>query len=139
MIIRPYGDVVLLYAEESLLLQIATLIEKTDWLSIRLVWSRNPVVIARSLADAVVAIVDATDYPGQAVATLEHCLTRLPHERVAVYTERTHQGLEVFTRVRGVQLLLGPMSQAEWDGLLGAFKRARLSLQEHEPQSQVGT
>ena len=32
-----------------------------------------------------------------------------------MYSERMHEGLEMFVRSRGALLLLGPLSEAEWD------------------------
>ena len=33
----------------------------------------------------------------------------------AMYTERMREGLELFVRSRGAQLLLGPLAEAEWE------------------------
>ena len=61
-----------------------------------------------------VTIVDATDDPARAMATFSQAITALEVECVAVYTETMHEGLELFVRVRGAPLLLGPMSDSPW-------------------------
>ena len=61
-----------------------------------------------------VTIVDATEDPARAMAAFVQAIAALEVECVAVYTETMHEGLEVFVRVRGAPLLLGPMSDAPW-------------------------
>jgi len=130
MIINRYGEVVLFYAEESLLYQVAGWVRSEGRLSMRLVSSRDPIVIARALDDAVVVIVDATRQPGEAMAVLERALPRIGPRRVAVYSEQLHNGLEVFVRVRGVTLLAGPMSPPDWEAFFEPLWRLSIPLAE---------
>jgi len=65
-----------------------------------------------------VTIVDATEDPARAMAAFAQAIAALEAECVAVYTEAMHEGLELFVRVRGVPLLLGPMSDAPWEAQL---------------------
>jgi hypothetical protein len=111
------GEVVLFLAEESLLYQVATWMRAERRFSLRLVSSRDPLVMGRALDDAAVAIIDATREPGEAMAILEQGIRYLGPQRLAVYSEQMHQGLELFVRVRGVVLLAGPMTPAEWQGV----------------------
>ena len=114
-------DVVLYQAGSSLVTAVGDwLLEHPD-ISLRLVHSTCRSVINGPLGSAAVAIVDATDKPGAAAATLERLLKRIAPSRIAVYTERTHAGLEVFVRVRGPILLLGPMGADDWDACLSAL------------------
>ena len=63
-------------------------------------------------------IIDATDSPRPAMVALGVCLEELSPDRIAVYTEQMHSGLEILVRSRGVALLLGPMSRLEWEAFL---------------------
>jgi hypothetical protein len=130
MLINRYGEIVLFYAEESLLYQVAGWARSEGRFSMRLVSSRDPAVIAHALDDAVVAVIDATRQPGEAMAVLERALPRIGPRRVAVYSEQLHNGLEVFVRVRGVALLAGPMGQPEWEVFFEPLARISISLAE---------
>ncbi len=70
------------------------------------------------LRDTVVSIVDATEDPMRAMTAFTQAIAKLEADRVAVYTESMHEGLELFVRVRGAPLLLGPMSDAPWEAQL---------------------
>ena len=65
-----------------------------------------------------ITIVDATEDPLRAMAAFTQALTTLEADRVAVYTEMMHEGLELFVRARGASLLFGPMSDAPWEDQL---------------------
>ncbi len=95
-------------------------------------WQRNhPHVAVRrtapggeavgDLMDADLTIIDATDRPREALETLARVHGGSDRLDVAVYSERMHEGLEVFVRQRGILLLLGPMEQHEWDALFERF------------------
>ena len=62
-------------------------------------------------------LIDAVEDPKRArLVTLQ--VTTLPETPVvAVYTEAADEGLELFVRTRGGLLLLGPMSNAFWEGV----------------------
>jgi hypothetical protein len=124
------GEVVLFLAEESLLFQVATWVRTERRYSLRLVSSCDPLATARALDEAVIAIVDATREPGEALAVLERSIRRLGPGRLAVYSERMHDGLELFVRVRGAPLLLGPMSPPEWEAFFEPFVRVCTPLAE---------
>ena len=126
MMITEHAEVVLFYAEESLLFQVAAWVRTAGRWSLRLVASRDPVVVARGLEGAAVAIVDATRHPGEAMAVLERGVAGFAGPRVVIYSERMHDGLELFTRVRGAPLLLGPMTTAEWNAFFEPFERLLL-------------
>ncbi|MCX5653581.1 MAG: hypothetical protein NTY65_02875 [Planctomycetota bacterium] len=130
MLINRYGEIVLFYAEESLLYQVAGWARSEGRFSMRLVLSSDPAVVAHALDDAVVAIIDATRQPGEAMAVLERALPRIGPRRVAVYSEQLHNGLEVFVRVRGVTLLAGPMGQPEWEVFFEPLARISIPLAE---------
>ena len=73
------------------------------------------------LTDADLTIIDATDRPQEALATLARVHGASDRLTVAVYSERMHEGLELFVRQRGILLLLGPMEQHEWEALFERF------------------
>ncbi len=115
-------NVVLFYAGESLLEQIGEWICEHQELSLRLVLSRLATSINLAMDGAAVVMIDATREPIKAMDVLQHALLQVERARLAVYTECTHEGLELFVRVRGVPLLLGPMSQVEWEGFFGLLE-----------------
>jgi hypothetical protein len=128
---RNRGEVVLFLAEESLLFQVATWVRSEGRFSLRLVTSPDPFTTARALDEAAIAIVDATREPGEAMGILERSLRRLGPGRLVVYSERMHEGLELFVRVRCVPLLLGPMSPPEWEAVFEPLARISMPLAEN--------
>lgn len=119
-------DLVLFNAGQSLKEQITSFSHEFPWLFVRLVFSCDPVVINASLTNVGLALIDATEEPAGAMDLLEYVMPRVVPERLAVYTDRVYEGLEVFVRVRGVLLLLGPMEAAEWSGLFQPLQKRPL-------------
>ena len=119
-------DVVLFYAEQSLTEQIVGFACKRRRLFVRSVSSCNPAVVNDALSNAGYSLIDATERPARAMDLLEYVLPRVGRERLAVYTERVYEGLEIFVRVRGVLLLLGPMTPTEWSGLFRPLRKEPL-------------
>ena len=113
---REIGDIVLFYAGESLVAQIADWARSQWELALRLAAPSTAAEIGSALTRARAAIIDATEHPGRAMDALQQASDRIAAERVAVYTERPDEGVELFVRLRGVLLLLGPMSRVEWEG-----------------------
>lgn len=119
------GDVTLFYPEESLLLQVAAWQRTHGGHALRVVYAVDSLVTVRAIEKASLALIDATEFPGEAMAALERAIARLGPLRVAVYAERLHDGLELFVRVRGVPLLLGPLEPGEWEAFLEPFVQTR--------------
>jgi hypothetical protein len=69
------------------------------------------------LTDADLTIIDATDRPREALEVLARICGGSDRLPVTVYSERMHEGLELFVRQCGILLLLGPMEQHEWEAL----------------------
>ena len=67
-----------------------------------------------------ISVIDATSDPDRAVAALELAAEMPDRHCPAVYTEKVHEGLELSVRSRGALLLLGPLSQPDWEGLFEA-------------------
>ena len=111
------GEIVLFYAGDSLLEQVSEWICDSMMLPLNLVSSCSAFSVEESMNTAECAIIDATMNPGKAMDILQIAMPLAGRDRLVVYTERTHDGLELFVRMRGVPLLLGPMSEAEWEGV----------------------
>ena len=99
------GEIVLFYAEDSLLEQVSEWMCNSMMLPLNLVSSCSAFSVAEALDTAECAIIDATVNPGKAMDILQIALPLTGRDRLAVYTERTHDGLELFVRVRGVPFL----------------------------------
>ena len=63
-----------------------------------------------------VVVIDASEDGPQAADTFCLAASCLGARATAVYTEQMHEGLELLVRVRGSQLLLGPLDDAQWEG-----------------------
>jgi hypothetical protein len=74
--------------------------------------------IRRHLRRAELAVINATDDPAQASDAFLQSVGMLGAQSVAVYTEKTHDGLELLVRTQGAPFLLGPMSMTEWEDFL---------------------
>ena len=87
-----------------------------DWL-----WSELPLDIC--------VLVDASDRPEIAMESLHAILPRIDTRQVAIYTELMHDGLELFARLRGMLLLLGPMHTLQWLGYFQCVRRTQQMLE----------
>jgi len=122
-----HEDIVLYYPTESLTDQAVRWIREHPHYHLRLVSSRRPASIWEALGDAAIAVIDATEQVDAAMNALEQLAgtARLLH--LAVYSERMHEGLELFVRLRGAMLLLGPMEPNRWDGFFEPVQWSRAS------------
>ena len=77
--------------------------------------ARSAVAIRCALGGADLALVDASDDHAQAVDLFSQAVARLGARQASVYTERMHEGLEHFVRTQGAWLLLGPLTDREWE------------------------
>ena len=123
-----HGDLLLVYPGVPLLTQVA------DWardngntaVVLRILSSRDPLLIRAAVRNAAMVIVDATERPGAAMSAVESAIAHTSPANIVVYTEQVHAGLELFTRVRGVALIVGPMSRPEWDAWLESLQQVTL-------------
>jgi len=122
------NEVVLFYAEQSLLLQLAEWVSQHPAYSLRVVSARAVGRIDSAMADAALTIIDVAENPGRAIDALQIAAARLGHDNVVVYTERTNDALEVVVRVRGSKLLLGPMSKLEWESFFKHLDRYHVAM-----------
>ncbi len=103
------------YPTESLSGQMAQWAEGRDDCRVEPVFDRSAMAICRSLERADVAVVDASDDHEQAIDLYSQAVARLGARKASVYTERMHEGLELFVRTQGLWLLLGPLTDKQWD------------------------
>ena len=109
-------DVVFLYPGNGLVAQRQRLMHARTDCRVRISRARRLPEIRAAIERAVAVVVDATGDHPQAVDAMLQAVARRGRDSVAVYTEHMHDGLELFVRMHGVLLLLGPMDGSEWDG-----------------------
>jgi len=73
--------------------------------------------IHRACYHAAFVLIDAVEDPQFARLVLLQVMTDREAPAVAVYTEAADESLELFVRTRGGLLVLGPMSDASWEGV----------------------
>jgi hypothetical protein len=103
------------YPTESLSRQVALWARSREDCGIEPVFGRSALEIRRSLRGADMVLVDASDDHAQAIELFAQSVAGLGPRRVAVYTERMHEGLELFVRTQGAWLLLGPLNNRQWE------------------------
>jgi len=74
--------------------------------------------IRKWLRRAALAVIDASEDPAQASDAFLQSVGVLRADSVAVYTEKTHDGLELLVRMLGSPLLLGPLNSEAWEEFL---------------------
>ncbi len=114
-------SIALCYPTESLCQQVALWARNHTDCGIEPIFDRSVLAIRRSLSGADVVLVDASNDHAQAIELFSQALVRHGARRVVVYTERMHEGLELFVRTQGAWLLLGPLDQRQWDGLFSSM------------------
>ncbi|MGC9455549.1 MAG: hypothetical protein ACP5HU_11900 [Phycisphaerae bacterium] len=111
-------QIVLFYPTQSLIEQISELVASWSGLSVVVSAAARPQSIRQAAAAAVATIIDATEDPARGARVLSAALPAVGPRRLAVYTEVLHPGLELFVRVRGPFLLVGPMKPRQWSDYL---------------------
>ncbi len=120
--IQPATEIVVFYPASALMLDLANWFGRHSRFNMRAVESHQVNNIRAASQRAALAIVDATEALNAAMTALGLCLENLPPEKIVVYTERMHDGLEIFVRSRRVLLMLGPASQTEWEAFLAPLE-----------------
>jgi hypothetical protein len=87
---------------------------------------------------AALAVIDATEDPAQASDAFLQSVGVLRADSVAVYAEKSHDGLELLVRMLGAPLLLGPMRMDEWDEFLELKFPSLISLDSADSQMCKG-
>ncbi len=125
------GEVVVINAARSLMRQLSRTVQRRWGLSVRMVTSRRPAIMATAMENANSMIIDATINPKATIEVLEQAVNLVGPEKVAVYTEVLHEGLELSVRRVGVLLLFGPLSQPEWRGVFEPRLHSELAQLHH--------
>ena len=108
---------------ESLSGQIARWTQSRDDRTVEPLFGLTVAAARRVLGHAAAALIDAADDREHAIDLFSQAVAVLPGRRVAVYTERMHEGLELFVRAQGAWLLLGPLSGEEWEDVFSSLLR----------------
>ncbi len=133
MIEAVVHSIAVCYPTESLSRQVALWSRRHEDCGVKPVFGRSALEIRRSLSSADMVLVDASDDHAQAIELFAQSFARLGARRVAVYTEKMHEGLELFVRTQGAWLLLGPLSDGQWEEL---FTSMLSPLQEESSRRQ---
>jgi len=130
---QPKSDIVLLYPGESLKRQVAGWADTHPEYSLEVSFATFPAEIQEVLRNAAVALLDATEDPRQAAVAFSQAVAQLGGYSVAIYTEKMYEWLELFVRIRGALLLLGPIGRHQWEeffkGILREASRRRAAQQ----------
>ncbi|MFW6125239.1 MAG: hypothetical protein ACOC46_03755 [Pirellulales bacterium] len=121
------ADVVLLYPDELLIAKVGRWVAARAGCRLRVSRSRSLPEIREAVKGAAAVVVDATGDHAQAADALLQAVARRGAKAVAVYTERLEEGFELFVRRQGALLLVGPLSDACWEGFLAPRVRAALT------------
>ena len=125
------------YPTESLSGQVAQWGRNKDC-RVETVRSRSAMAIRGALGDAQLAVVDASDDHAQAIDLFSRRSPGWERRRASVYTERMHDGLEDFVRTQGAWLLLGPLTDQEWDDYFATMLPATRSNADRRHWSSQG-
>jgi len=109
------------YPTESLSRQLALWASRRGGYRVEPVFDRSATEVRRWLSDAELVLVDATDDHAQAIESFSQSVAGLGARRVAVYTERMHEGLELLVRKQGTWSLLGPLEQWQWEDFFSSM------------------
>ena len=115
-------DVTLFFPSRSLLLEIEKALVQCRPLHLRRAADTRRRCVEEALDGTDIAVIDATERPAEATAVLEESVALIGPDRSTIYSQRMHPGLEVFTRSRGAQLFLGPLTTHEWTAFLAWFR-----------------
>jgi hypothetical protein len=115
---QPASGIVLFYPGRLLMNQIYDWADAHGGCRALVSFERSLPGIRKAARRAEYAVIDATSDPAQGADAFLQSVGVLKSDSVAVYTEKTHEGLELMVRTFGAPLLLGPMNMEEWEELL---------------------
>lgn len=124
IVYRPAtADVLLLYPGESLRAQTDVWAAQHPERQVEASFERSLPEIRKLLRNAGASLVDATEDPSQATDAFLQAVARLGAGAVAMYSEASDDGLELFVRVRGSLFILGPLFDEYWDEVFDCLSR----------------
>jgi len=120
---------VVFHPGSSLIRQATAWAGKQPHFHVEFSFAQSPFEVRSAVRRAAAAVIDAAENPA-AMAVFVHATAELPPGAVAVYTESVCGKMELIVRARGATLLLGPLGDATWRGLLGMMltSKTRASL-----------
>ena len=119
---KYFKEVVLLSASPSLTLQIAQWVAKHGRYAVSLFCSPTTSGLDTALTSANRAIVDGRE-ASAAIEAADRAARLLGSDRVAIYAESPCEHLQQWALGRGMGVLTGPMTEAEWDAFFDADRR----------------
>lgn len=122
-VLQGLRDVALLWPTDSLVLQLAQWARGHHRMAIRAVWPGMPDLAEQAMERAAFSVVDATNHPADATSIVQHAVAQGWRDKLLIYTEFMHKGMEIMIRSQGVVVLLGPMSDEQWESTLLASIR----------------
>ena len=108
------ADVLLLYPGDSLRDQVRYWSQQYPLWRVETSFERSLPEIRELLRGSSTALVDATDDPSLATDAFLQAVARLGSDSVAMYSEETPDGLELFVRLHGPLFILGPLFAHQW-------------------------
>ncbi|HUT09565.1 MAG TPA: hypothetical protein VMY42_03645 [Thermoguttaceae bacterium] len=124
------GAIVVFHPGSCLIRQASAWAGKPLHFQVEFSFAQSPFDVRAAVRRAAVAVIDATENPAAAMAVFVHARAELPAGAVAVYSESVCGKMELIVCARGATLLLGPLADATWRGVLGMMltSGARASL-----------
>jgi hypothetical protein len=117
-LINSTSGIVLFYPNRLLTNQVFDWADRHGGCKTSVAFERTLPGIRKCLRRCELAVINATDDPSQASDAFLQAVSILKCDSVAVYTEKMHEGLELFVRTLGAPLLLGPMNFEEVEDYL---------------------
>jgi len=122
-VLQGLRDVALLWPTDSLVRQLAQWARGHHRMAIRAVWPGMPDLAEQAMERAAFSVIDATNHPTEAMSIVQQAVAQGGRDKLAIYTEVMHRGMEIMIRSQGVAVLLGPMSDEQWESTLLASIR----------------
>lgn len=119
------ADVLLFYPGESLSDQLGFWAARYSQRHVTTSFERSLPEIRKLLRNTTTVVIDASADPSQATDAFLQAVTQLGANAVTMYTEKMHDDLEMFVRVRGSLFILGPLFEQQWDELFERLLRTK--------------
>ncbi len=117
--VQSAGGIVVFHSGDSLMRQLDVWSDRCPGCDLRFSSAESSLEICNASRRGTFVLIDAVEDPKRARLGMLWVTAVREAPVVAVYTEAADEGLELFVRTRGGLLLLGPMSNASWDGVFG--------------------
>jgi hypothetical protein len=123
--VQTTADILLLYPGGSLRDQIESWSRHHPDRHVRISFERSLPGIRTLLRHVDLTVIGATSDPAWATDAFLQASARRGAGRVIVYTETTHEDLELFIRMHGALFVLGPMLEEQWKEFFDVRLRVR--------------